>query len=467
MLELIAERQILREEVTLNAEETDRLIINNIDRATAENSSIWTSPDYNKREYIHSFFQYPGRMIPAVQRKLIEIITEAKPEIRNMIDPFMGSATTLVACMESGLNCYGQDINPLSILIGKARTGPIYIKGLREKYEDLMKRLENDNNNQIEASFKTLNKWFKPNISQDLSKLVRAIRSEPLLLARRFFWVVLSETIRVSSNDRTSTYKLHIRKQEEIDRRTFSAIDVFALHIDKCIEDYELHANLLSDHEKLLERTYIADVDIKLCDSKSNIRTPTGKPFYHLLVTSPPYGDNKTTVTYGQSSFLPLQWIDLIDIDEEASEEFLKSTLEIDSRSLGGKLKDVDQKNLENLFQKSPSFQAIYQQIKNKSKKLTPKVIGFISDLNKTLDNIFSVMLPDSYQVWTLGNRSVAQVEVPNDKIVTELIESKGGRLIKKLEREIINKRMAKKNKDTSLMNTEDILIFRKIGRSY
>ena len=133
MPDLVAEPIGLIEDINSRPEDVDKLIISNIEKATAENSNIWTSPDYNKREYIHSFFQYPARMIPAVQRKLIEIIIEAKPDIENMIDPFMGSATTLVACMESGLNCYGQDINPLAILIGKARTGPYYTEALKEK----------------------------------------------------------------------------------------------------------------------------------------------------------------------------------------------------------------------------------------------------------------------------------------------------------------------------------------------
>lgn len=444
-------------------EEIDEIIRNEVDYATQENALIWTAPDYNKREYTHSFFQYPARMIPAVQKKLIEIIKEANPTIKNMIDPFMGSATTIVACMESGLDCYGQDINPLSVLIAKTRTGPYRTEVLKQKAELLLERTRNDHSERTEANFRNLNKWFKEKIVVELSRLVRSIRQEDSIQIRQFFWVVLAETIRVSSNDRTSTYKLHIRKQEDIAKRNFSAIDVFELHIEQCIIDFELHADLLLKSEQLFERQYKHNLNLKLWDSKQSIYSPTQSEFYDLLVTSPPYGDNKTTVTYGQNSYLPLQWIDLCDIESNISSDILKTTSEIDSKSLGGRIKGIDDNAIYNLQERSPSFYDVYSKIKNKSAKFAPKVASFILDLDSTINNIFKVMKVNSYQVWTIGNRNVAKIEIPNDKIVQELIESKGGLLIKQVEREIINKRMAKKNNATSLMNTEDILIFRKI----
>ncbi len=47
----------------------------------------------------------------------------------------------------------------------------------------------------------------------------------------------------------------------------------------------------------------------------------------NLVVTSPPYGDSKTTVAYGQFSRLSLQWLGLPD-DEARS---------LDNRLLGGR----------------------------------------------------------------------------------------------------------------------------------
>lgn len=451
--------------IPLSPEEIDQQIITHIESATSENSDVWTCREFDKREYLRCFFQYPAMMVPAVQKKLIEIVLTAKPDTTNVIDPFMGSATSLISCMEFGLDCFGQDINPLAVLISKARTGPYYTDAVSTKYEELLNRVERDRSTKIEADFPTLDKWFKPAIAVELSKLVRAIRKEPRLAVRRFFWVVLAETVRVSSNDRTSTFKLHMRKQEEIDKRTFSAIDVFKLHVEESIEDYESHASLLICNGQLTKNgSYKGSVDTRLWNSKHSIYTPTGGPFYKLMVTSPPYGDNHTTVPYGQHSFLPLQWIDLQDIDSKANETYISSGSAIDSMSLGGRKSRLDEMTLHHLFEVSPTFSSTYAQIKRIAPDKLKKVAAFVLDLNKTIENIFTVMLTDSYQIWTLGNRTVAGIEIPNSSIVTELIEYHGGYLVTQLEREIINKRMAKRNNNSTLMNYEDILIFRKVG---
>ncbi len=166
----------------------DQVICKEIDELTAENNRIWTSPDHDRREYVHSFFQYPAMMVPVVQKRLIEIITAKKPGIRTVLDPFMGSGTSLVACMENSLDCYGQDINPLAVLVARARTGPFYLVAIENRKDELFQRIEKDRSNRIEADFCGLNKWFNQVVIVELSRLVRAIRQERRLAIRRFYW---------------------------------------------------------------------------------------------------------------------------------------------------------------------------------------------------------------------------------------------------------------------------------------
>src|SRR5690606_11058268 len=266
-------------------------------------------------------------MVPAVQKKLIDIVSSVAKGTKNMIDPMMGSATTLVASMENGLNCYGQDVNPLAVLISKVRTGPFLVESAKTQAEQLFKRIKSDKANKIDVKFKGVDKWFKHKTQKELSRIVRGIREEENIHIRRLFWVILAETVRVTSNDRTSTFKLHIRPKVEIKSRNFSAIEVFSLHLEKALVDYEAHTSLLINSEQLVQgENYRAEVHLSLANSREGIYSPNGGPYFDLLVTSPPYGDNKTTVTYGQYSYLPLQWIDLKDIDDKATSAFLKTT---------------------------------------------------------------------------------------------------------------------------------------------
>ena len=81
-------------------------------------------------------------------------------------------------------------------------------------------------------------------------------------------------------------------------------------------------------------RRYLGKLTIELHDS----RLPDTRSTQHdILISSPPYGDNITTVPYGQNAYLPLQWIDLDDIEEcVTNSDCLQTTHEIDRRSLGG-----------------------------------------------------------------------------------------------------------------------------------
>lgn len=444
-------------------EEIDQLICNEIDELTAENNQIWSSPDHDRREYVHGFFQYPAMMVPVVQKKLIEIILSSKPTITRVLDPFMGSGTSLVACMENGLDCYGQDINPLAVLVSRTRTGPFYFAAISRKKELFFTSIAEDKSFRKEARFTGLQKWFKDDVIQELSKIVRAIRREETAAIRRFYWVLLAETVRLTSNDRTSTFKLHSRPLNEIEEREISPIEYFKEHYEKCLKDVEEYAQLLSSAGQLLRGSYTGEVNITLADSKESIEKPSPRAGFHLVVTSPPYGDNKTTVTYGQHSYLPLQWIDLEDIDENATEDFLKTTSEIDSRGLGGRTQKINEDDLALLFQASPAFKVIYEQIALLAdKSRLNKVFSFFKDIFDSIKNIHGVLNKNAYQIWTVGNRRVGGIEIPNTIIMSEFICSHGAILVKSISREILNKRMASRNNASELMTFEDILIFRK-----
>ena len=49
----------------------------------------------------------------------------------------------------------------------------------------------------------------------------------------------MSEVIRTGSNDRTSTFKLHRRKEEDIQKRKVNIIKEFSTLVNRGIEDIE------------------------------------------------------------------------------------------------------------------------------------------------------------------------------------------------------------------------------------
>ncbi len=447
----------------LNLPEVDNDIASRIE---GYSDDFWASADRDPREDIHAYFQYPAMMVPGIQRELIKAIRELQPMIRNVLDPFVGAGTAMTDCMPLGLNFTGQDINPLAVLVTRAKMGPFFHKTLSARVEHVLRQIEADKGNQVEASFPTLDKWFQPEVQLELSKICRAIRSESQLWVRRFLWVALAETVRLTSNSRTSTYKLHTRPRDEIATREISAIKTFRDVLSQNLNDLLDFKGLLDKAGCLWHGCYTGKLSVYLQDSEVGILPPPNDAKqYDLLVTSPPYGDNTSTVPYGQHAYLPLQWIDLEDIDKKAvNGDWLQTTREIDRRSLGGTTPRELGPLIKHLAESSGSYKTAIDSLVEQPKDRRARVTAFSYDLNETLDPIVQSLRRNAYLIWIVGNRHVGGIEIPTDDILVELLHRREVTLVTRATRKIVFRRMAARNQITSMMRQEHVLVFRKVG---
>jgi len=62
----------------------------------------------------HTFYRYPARFSPEFARTAIQTFTQPGDVV---LDPFMGSGTTLVEALVSGRHAIGSDINRLAYFI--------------------------------------------------------------------------------------------------------------------------------------------------------------------------------------------------------------------------------------------------------------------------------------------------------------------------------------------------------------
>lgn len=438
-------------------EHHDALLRQRLDELTAADRDYWSFKGNSRREHGHGLFQYPGMMVPQVARAVLEQACSVHPDIERAGDPFSGSGTILTESMMRGLAFSGTDVNPLAVLLCRVKSGPFFIDALRHKVDELNARIDADNRWAVEAHFPNRDKWFKRDVQIALSKVRRAIRLEEALWARRFLWVALAETVRATSNSRTSTFKLHIRTQEDIEGRGCDPISIFKTVLARNVQHFKEQADQLSAFGQLLRGHYQRDVTISLGD----VRRTAAQTQCDIIVTSPPYGDNATTVPYGQYSYLPLQWIDLHDIGGDVDEGCLASTHEIDRRSLGGSRR-VQAAEADLISDRSPAFARYIKALAEHPRDRARRVIAFFRDLDGCLDPILKRLRAGGLMVWTLGNRKVGGKRVPLDRILVELLLAHDTKLLCQLTRRISSKRMAFKNNIADTMSSEVILVMRK-----
>lgn len=414
----------------------------------------------NKGDNLHRLFYYPAMMVPITQSQIIEIVSSFLSSPASAIDPFMGSGTSLMSCMEYGLGVYGQDINPLSVLLVEAKTAILDGQRAKTACDTIRSIISSDPSESVDVSFKGIDKWFTRDVQVSLSRIRRAILEIPDKEVRSFFWIIMAEVIRIDSNDRTSTFKLHQREEMEIASRHSDVIRDFFSLADRGIVDLDAFRKKIETKGFLVGNRYSAPIEVKWGNSMLGV---SSSQKFDILVSSPPYGDNQTTVTYGQHSYLPLQWIPRSELPADVDYDFLRTTQEIDSRSLGGRSNRRQVKELIcSISRRIPSLGSFLDKIPLEEIEKYYKTVSFIADFEQSLQAIIPTMRDNAIYVWTIGNRYVNKQEVPNDQILIDLMANHGIPLIFDAERTILNKKQAKRNRSSRTMEKERILIFQK-----
>lgn len=390
---------------------------------------------------IHNIGKYPATMVPDMQYQLLSVISKhLNNKNITLLDPFCGSGTTLVIAQELGINSVGIDINPYATLLSFVKTHKYNRTDVCDAISAIKSNLEQESNFPI-YDFYNIKKWFRDDIIKSLSQLRHCILLEKNQDIRKFFWICLSEVIFKFSNDRTSTFKLHALPKEKID-----------LIEDKCIEYF---IKIINDNSEHLNYSNITSSNIIYGDSSSIINYKL-KGEFDIICTSPPYGDNPTTVTYGQASILFLKWVDSKDLLCEP--DILSNYSKIDYLSLGG--------NKNN--NKLPDISIIHEYIDKISENKKNKVIRFLSDYYKSLYELDKALSMDGYIIFTVGNRKVDGIEQPFDDITEDIFKSLGLRKVDLFKRNILFKKMPKKISkiknvgSVESMSEETVIIYKK-----
>lgn len=403
----------------------------------------WDFEKVNTKPYTHGFHTYPAMFIPHVARRLL--LTYSKKG-DTVCDIFCGSGTALIESRLLGRNAYGIDLNPLAIFLTRAKTTAIDPKILSKEYLRLLKKIVEIKNAQIKKpNFNNIDFWFKEKAIIELAKIKKAIYEITNKNIRDFFMVAFSETARKASNTKNGEFKLVRIKGENLEHHNPDVLSVFKKRVELSIKGMESYYNDVDEKTK-----------IKIIYGDSSKNNGIKNESIDFIITSPPYGDSRTTVAYGQFSRLSSQWIDIFDDPNKASG--------VDNTLLGGKpTEDLNHSLSSNYFRDS------LEKISSKDPKRAKDVLSFYIGLNDCLKKAHQILKPNKYFCLVIGNRLVKQVRIPTDFIIAELAENIGFNCENIVVRNIPGKRMPIKNSPTNIageleetMTRESIVVLRK-----
>jgi len=373
----------------------------------------WDFREADTKQFTHGIHTYPAMMIPQIARRLIYLYGK---DAKTLLDPFMGSGTSLVeASLTNQIKeAYGFDLNPLAFLISKVKTTPLNIENLDKELSNIIK----SKNYKELPKFKNIEFWFKPKVIEQLAIIKTAINKINDKGIKDFFLVCFSETVRNVSNTRNGEFKLYRMSDKDLIKHNPYVISEFeriALKNMKGMKEYVK----ARQKTKTIPQNYSSMEELPLSPESID-----------LIVTSPPYGDSKTTVAYGQFSRLALQWLDYEDVAS------------LDNRLLGGKAS----KELE-IKINSSTLKEIIKRIAEIDGKRAKEVLSFYEDFDKCVIQLDRVMTKNGFVCFVVGNRTVKGINIPTDKIMTEMFKARGNyKYMTTHLRAIPNKRMPSLN---------------------
>ena len=123
--------------------------------------------------------RYPATMLPQIG---IEVFKELKCSKKHLLDPYCGTGSSALAGLVSGFHDFhGFDINPLAILIAKARYTKVSTKTLFQYQHQLEQGLKKFSQQWAPPTsnynITNINTWFSPSVIKQLSFLKHAIET--------------------------------------------------------------------------------------------------------------------------------------------------------------------------------------------------------------------------------------------------------------------------------------------------
>jgi len=336
-----------------------------------------------------------------------------------VLDPFCGTGRTLFAAAQEGAYCVGVDVNPLAAVIMRAKAARVRIGTL----EDLLTSLAEKDFRDCEAYRLEPGRkvaWFSSRAKRELSQLIRWLNRQPISAGERQLLAgILSATARDVSYCRKNQWKLHRMPAKQRSAFKRSAHRVFQRRLRKVVRE-------LREKGRPPGRTRALIGDCRQLKPLLALHGEQKK--FDVVITSPPYGDSRTTVAYGGMSSICLGVIRNLS---GCNTGFLESGA-IDRACLGGRLGSL-------------GADVAFNDIKKywnggRRNAAGPRVLELLADLSACCNQVCSVLKTGGRTIFIVSRRSMGGWRLKLDRFIEDAMKRKGLVLEEKKVRRIAGK---------------------------
>ena len=410
------------------------------DQASAP-AEDWTFRTADTKQVSHGLHPYPAMMIPQIAHRLTDIYG-SKGGL--LFDPYCGSGTALLEGMLAGMAAIGTDLNPLARLIARVKTRPVSIAAL----DRAIVRFRGTGGAFPDAPVPpvpNIDYWFSAPVQRDLAAIRQHIDGIHNAAVADAFRAAFSLTVRKVSWARNSEFKLHRIPACQIAKHNPDTRGLMGEALNKVRQSLQALGHAVGANYALP-----AVHDFNTVSGVPSLILAAGS--VNLVVTSPPYGDSRTTVAYGQFSRLSSQWLGYADANR------------VDNILMGGGRVDTAKKFG---FDK---LDRVIAAIADIDERRACEVAAFFADYRASIGHVAASMQKGGYACYVVGNRTVKGYRVPTAESTAAFFDEHGFETAAICNRDIPNKRMPSVNSPSNVpgevgktMTAEQIVICRKV----
>ena len=389
----------------------------------------------------HGLHRFPGKFIPNIPRYLIREVLP-KEASRTVFDPFCGSGTTLVEAALEGRTFLGADLDPLSVLISRAKTHLIEPRKLANLKLTLSTIDYTTPAPELVPAMRNIGHWFSEETIAQLSSIKRACLSLPDG-ERDFGLVIFSSIIRRVSNADDQTQKTYV--SHTLPKSPPRPCELFPVFLARATRGMEEYARFLPASP----RGMVIRADAR--DMQSRVG-------FDDILTSPPYIDS---IEYVYNQMLEYHWL-ASELGLQSLDKLRATQQQLIGFKAAGPELDALQIGQEFFPRHAEEFKALCDRIAAVSPVEESRVRMFFADYAKHVAAARGLQSPRDCYVTVIGNSRVRGSTIPTVDILSEIHQGLGYTLTDRFSYAIRRHYMKfPRHASSGKIGEDNILIFR------
>jgi len=397
----------------------------------------------------HGIHRYPAKFIPQIPRFCIERYSKPGDSV---LDPFMGSGTTLLEAFMSGRDSYGIDVHPLACLIAKVKTTRLDPEPLSAEAESLLAHIREDGTDCSEWIPEIPNRdhWFRTGVLAELARIKKHVWALKRGPTQDFFKICFSSIIRKVSNSDDDSLIPEVtsfqRKLDEQGKTSYDAIGRFENTVRLKLLDADDLWNLSKEICRKFGRTPGISIvgrdarDVALDDGTVDI-----------AVTSPPYA---SAVHYVSVHKLEMYWLGLI-----------RQTAEIDGKIVGTSRVYSEEYSEWKPRSRIDELQTVLVNMAAVDLKSAYIVHRYFDDMRRNLNETNRVLGRGGRYCMVVGENTFRRVRIPTYRILSKMAQNAGFEMDGVFVYDVINRHLDIPRWNDSRIERDHILVLKRTKR--